>query len=272
MVSAASFPDSCAARRAASGGTRPAACTDEPPISGSPAPGRKYPPSRRPSVGNRTVPNRAAPPKTSKIQRFRTGVTFYGYRYYDPVTGRWPSRDPIEESGGLNLYGFVGNSSVSLVDILGKKPNKEDGHRGLAEATAALYAACDKCCPSERCKIDKDKCKKEADLIVKTILNVWEINFGNGKDDSEDNIGGYLCWDWTKGFQGAIKFLKLESWRDEERMSKSKTDTAQHYWIELYACKENKDDCTVIIDDGWLIDGTFVHSPPLEADFFPLKR
>jgi hypothetical protein len=29
------------------------------------------------------------------------------------------SKDPIEESGGLNLYGFVGNNGVNLIDILG---------------------------------------------------------------------------------------------------------------------------------------------------------
>ena len=45
---------------------------------------------------------------------------FYGYRYYDPVTGRWPSRDPIEEVGGLNLYGFVGNDGVDRWDLLGR--------------------------------------------------------------------------------------------------------------------------------------------------------
>ena len=39
-----------------------------------------------------------------------TGLYYYGYRYYDPVTGRWPSRDPIGEKGGVNLYGFVGNA------------------------------------------------------------------------------------------------------------------------------------------------------------------
>jgi RHS repeat-associated protein len=44
---------------------------------------------------------------------------YYGYRYYDPVTGSWPSRDPIEERGGINLYGFVGNNSTSDVDTLG---------------------------------------------------------------------------------------------------------------------------------------------------------
>jgi hypothetical protein len=46
-------------------------------------------------------------------------VAYYGYRYYDPQTGRWPSRDPIEEEGGVNLYGFVGNIPINHVDFLG---------------------------------------------------------------------------------------------------------------------------------------------------------
>jgi integrase/recombinase XerD len=48
-------------------------------------------------------------------------LVYYGYRYYDPVTGRWPSRDPIEEQGGINLYGFVGNNGVNHLDALGLK-------------------------------------------------------------------------------------------------------------------------------------------------------
>ena len=48
-----------------------------------------------------------------------TGLYYYGYRYYDPVTGRWPSRDPIEERGGNNLYGFVGNNGVDNIDKAG---------------------------------------------------------------------------------------------------------------------------------------------------------
>jgi RHS repeat-associated protein len=31
----------------------------------------------------------------------------------------WPSRDPIEEEGGINLYGFVGNDGVNWWDYLG---------------------------------------------------------------------------------------------------------------------------------------------------------
>ncbi|MFC7339556.1 RHS repeat-associated core domain-containing protein [Haloferula chungangensis] len=49
-------------------------------------------------------------------------ITKYGYRYYDPVTGRWPSRDPIGERGGVNLYGFVYNSPTGWIDFLGREP------------------------------------------------------------------------------------------------------------------------------------------------------
>ena len=38
------------------------------------------------------------------------------------MTGRWPSRDPIEERGGVNLYGFVNNKTPSWIDVLGNNP------------------------------------------------------------------------------------------------------------------------------------------------------
>ncbi len=43
----------------------------------------------------------------------------YGFRYYEPLTGRWLNRDPIEERGGINLYAFVGNDGVGRWDLLG---------------------------------------------------------------------------------------------------------------------------------------------------------
>jgi len=64
---------------------------------------------------------RSRRPESTKLQRFCPGVAYYGYRYYDPNTGRWPSRDPIEEEGGINLYGFVGNDGVSAWDFLGNQ-------------------------------------------------------------------------------------------------------------------------------------------------------
>lgn len=48
-----------------------------------------------------------------------TGLNYYGFRYYAPSTGRWLSRDPIEEEGGVNLYGMVGNDAVNQIDPKG---------------------------------------------------------------------------------------------------------------------------------------------------------
>jgi RHS repeat-associated protein len=51
-----------------------------------------------------------------------TGLVMYQFRPYAPGLGRWMSRDPIEETGGKNLYGFLDNSSLDKIDILGMKP------------------------------------------------------------------------------------------------------------------------------------------------------
>jgi RHS repeat-associated protein len=74
---------------------------------------------RPPRPGNSSRSRALRPQKPSKLAENTVHVADYLYRYYDPITGRWPSRDPIEESGGLNLYGFVGNDGVSKVDFLG---------------------------------------------------------------------------------------------------------------------------------------------------------
>lgn len=56
---------------------------------------------------------------STKYADAETGLLYYGYRYYQPQTGRWLSRDPLGEAGGMNLYGFVGNNPVSKTDPLG---------------------------------------------------------------------------------------------------------------------------------------------------------
>jgi len=48
-----------------------------------------------------------------------TGKVRYELRPYDPLLGRWMSRDPIGINGGLNEYGFVGNHSINYYDVLG---------------------------------------------------------------------------------------------------------------------------------------------------------
>lgn len=44
------------------------------------------------------------------------------HRAYDPRGRRWLSRDPIEEAGGINLYGYVEGNPVNFNDPLGLEP------------------------------------------------------------------------------------------------------------------------------------------------------
>ena len=48
-----------------------------------------------------------------------TGLVNFRARWYDPITGRWLSKDPIGLSGGLNLYAFCGNDPVNYADSSG---------------------------------------------------------------------------------------------------------------------------------------------------------
>jgi RHS repeat-associated protein len=56
---------------------------------------------------------------SSKYTDKESGFLYYGYRFYNPTQGRWSNRDPIEEQGGINVYGFVGNNGVNQIDVLG---------------------------------------------------------------------------------------------------------------------------------------------------------
>ena len=50
-------------------------------------------------------------------------LVYYNYRHYSPALGRFLSRDPIQEQGGLNLYAFVLNMPIFNIDIRGNIPD-----------------------------------------------------------------------------------------------------------------------------------------------------
>ena len=57
---------------------------------------------------------------STKYHDTETDLHYYGHRFYSPSLMRWICRDPIEEDGGLNLYGFCGNNAVCRYDKDGR--------------------------------------------------------------------------------------------------------------------------------------------------------
>ena len=51
-----------------------------------------------------------------------TGLYYYGYRYYDPLSCKWLRRDPKGEAGGWNLTAFCDCDPVNNYDPLGLAP------------------------------------------------------------------------------------------------------------------------------------------------------
>lgn len=56
---------------------------------------------------------------STKYTDEETGLVYYGYRYYSSGLGRWLSKDPIAEAGGLNIYSMLGNQPTLGIDYLG---------------------------------------------------------------------------------------------------------------------------------------------------------
>ncbi len=53
------------------------------------------------------------------------GLIYYNYRHLNPRDGRWISRDPVMEQGGWNLFAFVGNLPVWVIDHCGLEVKEE---------------------------------------------------------------------------------------------------------------------------------------------------
>jgi len=65
-----------------------------------------------------------------------TGLVRFGYRDYDPDTGRWTAKDPILFAGGdTDVYGYVQYDPVNVIDPLGF------AHWGVGLAGTALKYA-----------------------------------------------------------------------------------------------------------------------------------
>ena len=51
-----------------------------------------------------------------------SGLSYYGYRFFNSRLAKWMSRDPLVELGGINQYCIVGNQFNNKTDYMGLSP------------------------------------------------------------------------------------------------------------------------------------------------------
>jgi|AOAMet2_C33A6_35_1029308.scaffolds.fasta_scaffold05642_1 hypothetical protein len=104
--------------------------------------------------------NPAQPPEPRQGNRLASTKLASGIPY-------WPSRDPIEEAGGINLYGFVGNEPIGKWDKLGLHglSKCEKSHRECVKNCPLDWkgnsASPDRKCV-EKCDKIRKNCRKNA--------------------------------------------------------------------------------------------------------------
>ena len=131
---------------------------------------------------------------STKYQDAETGLYYYSHHYYGTGTGRWLSRDPIEEEGGVNLYAFLNNDALNFTDALGlrgllRNPLTDLRHddQGLALLGGWLYG-------------------KGADQIIKTEDSQWHTYMTAKNED-------------TAQFRLDVKMRLQKVERDTEKLS-----------------------------------------------------
>ncbi|WFB37902.1 RHS repeat-associated core domain-containing protein [Kiritimatiellota bacterium B12222] len=115
---------------------------------------------------------------STKYQDAETGYYYYGFRYYDPETGRWPNRDPMQEQGGYNLYAFVGNDGLNQFDYLGNFPWKK----------------LDLPATPKKCKKVNKALNRWAFGLNQKLLNHWRAGSGDDMElkISKFDTGGFI--------------------------------------------------------------------------------
>jgi RHS repeat-associated protein len=115
-----------------------------------------------------------------------TDKYYWKHRYYDPNVGRWLSRDPIEEKGGLNLYGFLGNDSINKYDYLGLACECKGGASKVQDDAGAS------CCKEKLTSVSLNTSMESSS--GHTSLEVGNEGYALYPDDESPALGYFLGW------------------------------------------------------------------------------
>jgi RHS repeat-associated protein len=134
-----------------------------------------------------------------------TGFYYYGYRYYDPVTGRWLSRDTIGElDQENNVYAFTVNAPVNFTDYIGRETQKQSSEKSDAGTiTRSEFAA----------KIVYEGPHGCPGLNIGTVWTAIVENFCKGGGETFKMVLGYAdngCYEGLVELGHRTAFLKVK--------------------------------------------------------------
>jgi RHS repeat-associated protein len=135
-----------------------------------------------------------------EFEDLETGWFNYGYRYYVPTLGRWLSKDPIREAGGLNLYAIMSNNAVNQIDVVGlyceDSPIGSIGPGGSTVVGCVHKSEEQKSCKSSNEPTsqsqDNDKCGPDATDWFTNELNKVYLKLTNLQSSEKGNLDGLL--------------------------------------------------------------------------------
>ncbi|MBN2383247.1 hypothetical protein JXQ70_10225 [bacterium] len=193
-----------------------------------------------------------------------TGLVRFGFRDYEPITGRWTSKDPIIFYGKTtNLFGYVMNDPINLIDKYGllqvssfiekNFPTVVDRIRTIeTRLTEKKYDAYKEYGQASKKDVKKAMKWGEGPLIeVNWDLSICEMGHYNKNNPNQIDINGGLLNKYKYGTEDQKRYAEkiidrtLEhelvhyfDWKDGERYNSS--DPGEDYELDVYGEKGGK--------------------------------
>ena len=130
----------------------------------------------------------------------RSELSYYGFRYYDPESGRWMKKDPLLWKGGLNLYAFVNNNPVNKYDIYGYVFGWCPGFGTIEHGIKTIFGFSGEkvtdykdCKPDSNCPNDIDKAVCVACINIKLLNYIKDYAIPNSIRSGAEILGASIA-------------------------------------------------------------------------------
>jgi RHS repeat-associated protein len=107
------------------------------------------------------------------------GLYYFRARHYSPGIGRFLQTDPIGRKGGINLYAYVGNDPLNLVDATGRSADSPTSGVGLTSTTpGSIGTSAEQLGSSEETETEEDE--TPASFVFRGVETSPDVVFNQG--------------------------------------------------------------------------------------------